>query len=251
MKVNIHIDNEAFSADLSQPFDLSIPLKNGDENPTAWYCGPVSFAPVKANGFVGSVAEGGSVNFRDVFFNPHGHGTHTECVGHISKEEIAIFDHLKEFFFISLVISVKPEVTSKGDQVISESQILPFLNQIRQVKALIIRTLPNKKTKKTQQYSNTNPAYVSAAAMRLITEAGIDHFLIDLPSVDREADEGKLAAHHIFWNYPENPRLHATITEFIYVPDEVEDGLYLLNLQTAPFYNDATPSRPVVFKLNK
>ncbi len=80
-------------------------------------------------------------------------------------------------------------------------------------------------------------------------ERGIKHLLIDQPSVDKEEDGGALAAHKAFWNIPKNPELHATITELIFVPDEVEDGLYLLNLQVAPMENDAAPSRPVLFQL--
>lgn len=75
------------------------------------------------------------------------------------------------------------------------------------------------------------------------------HLLIDLPSVDKEHDGGKLTAHKTFWNYPKAPRKEATITEMIFVPNAVKDGLYLLNLQVAPFENDASPSRPVIYPL--
>ncbi len=75
------------------------------------------------------------------------------------------------------------------------------------------------------------------------------HLLIDLPSVDKERDEGKLLAHKAFWNYPENPREDCTITELIYVPDSINDGRYLLNLQIASFHNDASPSKPVLYKI--
>ena len=40
-----------------------------------------------------------------------------------------------------------------------------------------------------------------------------------------------------------------TITEMIYVPNEISDGLYVLNLQIAPFENDASPSKPVLYKV--
>jgi hypothetical protein len=75
-----------------------------------------------------------------------------------------------------------------------------------------------------------------------------------MPSIDRIYDEGKLSNHRIFWNVEpgsfelkEDSRLNNTITELIYVPNEVEDGEYLLNLQIAPFASDAAPSRPVIF----
>jgi len=66
--------------------------------------------------------------------------------------------------------------------------------------------------------------------------------------VDRESDEGKLAFHHAFWNVPESPN-DKTITELIYVNDSVIDGNYLLELQMAPFENDASPSRPVIYSI--
>ncbi|HSY77613.1 MAG TPA: cyclase family protein, partial [Bacteroidia bacterium] len=99
------------------------------------------------------------------------------------------------------------------------------------------------------QYSNTNPAYLTSEAMKYIVSIGIKHLLIDLPSVDKEKDEGKVATHHIFWNYPEKTDMTRTITELIYVPNTVLDGSYLLNLQIASFENDATPSKPVLFQL--
>ena len=50
------------------------------------------------------------------------------------------------------------------------------------------------------QYSNTNPPYLLDAAANYLKEKGIKHLLIDLPSVDKEKDNGKLLAHNAFWN---------------------------------------------------
>ena len=88
-----------------------------------------------------------------------------------------------------------------------------------------------------------------------IRESGIQHLLIDLPSVDREEDEGKLLAHKAFWNVKdvntlnEDARLNCTITELIYVDNAILDGSYILNLQIASFENDASPSKPVLYKI--
>ena len=121
--------------------------------------------------------------------------------------------------------------------------------------ALVIRTLPNEIDKLSKKYSNTNPPYLEESAARFIRESGIQHLLIDLPSVDKEQDEGKLLAHKAFWNLKdinnlnEDARLEATITEMIFVPNDVPDGSYLLNLQIASFENDASPSKPVLYDL--
>jgi hypothetical protein len=53
----------------------------------------------------------------------------------------------------------------------------------------------------------------------------------------------------VWWQYPANPRMHASITELIVVPENTQDGLYLLNLQFAPIESDASPSRPVIYPL--
>ncbi len=100
-----------------------------------------------------------------------------------------------------------------------------------------------------RQYSNSNPPYVEAAAMNWLYEQGVRHFMIDGPSVDREEDEGLLAAHHAFWNYPNAPRLDATITELIFVPNSIEDALYIVDIQMAAIENDASPSKPLLYTI--
>jgi kynurenine formamidase len=248
MKANLVLGSENITVDLAQPISLALPVQAAPEAASAWYCGPTQITPVMTEQFVGSVALGGAVNFRDVQFNPHGNGTHTECVGHIAKEFYSIHQVLQRFFFLAQVWTVQPEQQAT-DEIISLAQVRAALLQKPHLEALVIRTLPNSDEKKQRQYSNTNPPYMEAAAAAWLYEQGIRHILIDTPSVDREEDEGVLAAHHAFWNYPDAPRLDATITELIYVPNAVADGLYLLNLQVAAFENDATPSQPTLYAL--
>lgn len=242
-----------FQVDLSKPIDIAIPLTNTDANPIAWYLDKPEINPVVFGDWTGSVKAGASTNFNTIVFNPHAHGTHTECLGHITKEFYSINQCLKQFFFLAELISVEPEVQGE-DLVISKSQLATLL-QGKKLEALIIRTLPNLESKKHQKYSNTNSPYLSEEAARFICESGIKHLLIDLPSVDKEHDEGKLVSHKAFWNVKDvnkvnvDARLDATITEMIYVPDSVEDGSFLLNLQIVSFENDASPSKPILYKI--
>jgi kynurenine formamidase len=115
--------------------------------------------------------------------------------------------------------------------------------------ALIVRTLPNDDAKRVRDWSARNPAYMEAQACSWLRSIGVKHLLLDLPSVDREKDEGVLAAHHAFWDYPDTLDQQRTITEMIFVPDEVRDGHYMLELQLPHFMNDAAPSRPVLYAL--
>lgn len=93
----VHLDSGV--ADLSRPLDISLPLQANDSNPIAWYIDKPVIEPVKADGWVGKVSEGSTTNFNNIFFNPHGHGTHTECLGHITKDFYSVNKALKQFFF--------------------------------------------------------------------------------------------------------------------------------------------------------
>jgi kynurenine formamidase len=253
LKTTINHKNKIFEIDLSKPIDISIPITNTDENPIAWYIEKPEIEPVKFGDWIGKVSEGSSTNFNNIFFNPHGHGTHTECLGHITLEFYSINQCLKQFFFLSELISITPE-NSNGDLVISKAQIEMALNG-KIPEAIVIRTQPNSEAKKHKNYSKTNPPYLTKEAATLIRDIGIQHLLIDLPSIDREEDEGKLLAHKAFWNVNDvnclndDARLNATITEMIFVKDEIKDGSYFLNLQIASFENDASPSKPVLYKI--
>ena len=91
--------------------------------------------------------------------------------------------------------------------------------------------------------------------MNYIVDLGVKHLLVDMPSVDRLFDDGILSAHNIFWETKEKKlnvnSLNKTITEMIFVPNNIKDGKYLLNLQFAPFVADAAPSRPILYKINE
>ncbi|MGB0863843.1 MAG: cyclase family protein [Saprospiraceae bacterium] len=247
MKISINFNNNPFSADLNQPIDISIPLKEGMETVNCFWATYMDVAPVRMGSFVGSTQEGGAVNFKTVKFTPHGNGTHTECVGHISKEVYTINQSLKQFHFVSQLISIYPQKQENGDRVITKEQLEGEL--IEGIQAIVIRTQPNDDLKLQTNYSGTNPPFIHHEAIEYLVKHGIEHLLLDLPSVDREEDDGKLLAHKAFWKYPENIRTNATITELIYVDNRVKDGLYLLNIQIASFELDASPSKPVLYKL--
>lgn len=247
--------DSAYRVDFARPLDISIPLS--PDGPRAWYVDKLTIEPVRTDQFTGSVSEGGSVNFRNISFNPHGHGTHTESLGHIDREVVSVNKTLTRYHFKARLITVKPELFTggerpfqkPGDLYISQDQIHEALAG-DDCEALVVRTLPNSGEKRSRNYANTNPAYFAPDALAYMRRQGITHLLTDLPSVDREQDGGALRAHRAFW-YGENPHnRHCTITEFIFVPDTIPDGRYLLELQTAPFENDATPSRPVLYKLD-
>lgn len=248
MQISITINNQEYDVDTIKGVDISTSI-DPNLSVLAYHIPPPIFSPFCLGGFIGAVDQGGACNCEDITFNAHGNGTHTECIGHITKERISINSCLKEFHFAARLVSLQPHTLPNGDLVINKASFLAELEPVDLTDALIIRTLPNTENKLHINYSGKNPIYLDAEFTAFLAMHNVKHLLLDLPSVDREEDGGALAAHKAFWQYPENSRMDATITELIYVPNEVEDGLYFLNLQIASFESDASPSKPILYHL--
>ncbi len=251
MEIKFKRNGTSFSANLAYPIDLSIPLRAGLENPNCYWAPPVEVWPVVAGDFVGDTTKGGAVNFKNITLNPHGNGTHTECVGHISTEKHTINDCLRRFHFLAKLATVYPTKMPDGDRVVLRKQMEELVRP-GEVEAFILRTQPNDGHKLTANYSGTNPPYLHHEAVAYLVDCGIQHLLLDLPSVDREEDGGRLLAHRAFWRYGGQSaqiRINSTITELIFVENEIQDGVYLLNLQIASLELDASPSKPVIYQM--
>jgi len=241
-----------------ETIDLSIPLCFSGEQPNAYGVERATSRPVIAGELIGDTRRGGSVNFEQYTFIPHCSGTHTECVGHITHERISVRQCLRDVILRAILVTIEPaETDDSGDKVISAEMLLATLaGNAGRSPALIVRTLPNDDSKLTAAYGEGNvPAYFAPDAMDFIVEQGVRHLLVDMPSIDRIFDGGQLINHRKFWNVEpgkfevsQETRLNNTITEMIYVPSEVADGEYLLNLQIAPFESDCAPSRPILLR---
>ncbi len=267
------IDDRIFEVDLSQPIDISIPLKFNGPQPNAYDVKNAASTPCDTGGLIGDTRQGGSCNFEEYTLIPHCNGTHTECIGHITRERISIRECLRDVFVFCTLISVKPESSAEiedtvsfeslpNDEIITKSHIQDALvanpstpHDTLSGSALVVRTLPNSESKLSQKYGEFVPPYFSNDAMEFIVKSDIKHLLVDLPSIDRIFDNGNLANHRLFWDIEpgkfetsENSRRDSTITELVYIPNEIKDGNYLLNLQIAAFEADASPSRPMLFR---
>lgn len=248
MQIRFEHKGESWQADLTGGVDISIAV-SGDTGVRAWGVRGAEIAPHREGGFVGSILAGASVNFNDVRFNPHAHGTHTECLGHITREAQSVNAHPPKPWMLTTVVTITPENTG-SDGVITQP-LLEAAIPNPDTESLVLRTLPNPESKRHMDHSGTNPPYLEAKAAAWLNAQGVCHLLLDLPSVDREEDGGALQAHKAFWGLPDQPRPEATITELIYVPEAVADGKYLLNLQMAALENDASPSRPILFPISR
>lgn len=267
------VNNHNYKINVSEPFEIAIPLCFNNSQPNAYGVERATSKPCEAEDLIGDTRRGGSCNFEQITFIPHCNGTHTESVGHITNERISIHDCLKDAFILATLITIEPENAleinetypvglNENDKLITRRALENAFQNPKskihnpQLEALIVRTLPNEASKRTQTYLEDTPPFFSTEAMQFITAKQIKHLLVDMPSIDRIFDEGKLSNHRIFWNMkPESfevnaaSRVNNTITEMIFVPDFVADGFYLLNLQIPAFAADAAPSRPILFKV--
>jgi len=271
MRISTILDNQEYIFDTDRVQDISIPLVFNGNQPNTYGVAHASSKAYQTDDFIGDTRKGGGCNFEQLVITPHCNGTHTECLGHITNKRFSIQEQLKDSLMPATLISVTPEnaVNSvdsykpdkeKEDVFISKDLLVKALLSVPKVfnKALVIRTLVNDDSKKARNYMEHEPPFFSLEAMKYIVELGVEHLLIDIPSVDRSFDDGNLNAHHIFWNVEAGSHeagskiaLQKTITEMIYVDDKIEDGSYLLNLQIAPFVSDASPSRPLLYPLIK
>ena len=266
----VETDAGQFRANLSRPIDISIPLDFTGSQPSHFGAPAATAAVMRSGDFVGDVRLGGSCNCEEYRLTPHCNGTHTECVGHVTHERTSVHELLKNGPKIALLLTVRPVLAAdtsetsqpapqRADLVITAHALSAAWEPWRKLApvALVLRTAPNDLAKMKRRYADASPPpYLTPVAVELIVARGIEHLLLDLPSLDRTHDEGRLSGHRLFWGLPPGGRSiaqarrpHATVTEMVFVPDDVADGLYLLDLQLAPFVADATPSRPLLFPL--
>jgi arylformamidase len=244
--------------DLSRPVSLARELDFHRAQPQHFGAPAATSQPYRAPGFSGSVADGASCNCEVISVIPHCNGTHTESAGHLTREPLDAHRVVPPGLLPALLISVVPVAATNvteasdpkpppGDFLITRAAIesawpawTPFAPQ-----ALIIR-------------SAQAPAlpYLSCEAAQAIVQQGIEHLVVELPSLDREHDAGRLSAHRVFFGLPTGVsslrqvgRPGATVTELAHIPESLADGPCLLELQIPAWRGDAVPSRPLLYAL--
>ncbi len=259
MQVTVEFGGRTWRANIARSLDISIPLNFAGEQPSFFGAPRATAAPLRAGSFTGEVRTGASCNCSTYSLTPHCNGTHTESFGHLTSELSSVHELARELLPAQLltVSAVNAHVfrhehdvfTTATDRLITAQALQAAASAPLDpgLRALIVRC---------RREPQGEPPYFTTAAMRWIVAQGIEHLVVDVPSLDRGDDGGRLLCHRIFWDMSsretgnERPgRPHATVTEFAFVPPRVHDGLYLLNLQIAPFIADAAPSRPLLYPL--
>jgi kynurenine formamidase len=269
LKARIRIDGSSAEVliDLSQPIDIAIDLNFTAAQPRHFGAPAATTHAFAVPGFSGSVAQGASCNCNVITLIPHCNGTHTESVGHLTTEPVDAHRLVPLGFIPAVLATVEPvdaqgspdttePAPQPGDKLVTRQalelgwpKVVPF-----QPRAVVIRTLPNDTGKMRRDYTESTPPYLSREAAEFLVARGIEHLVVDLPSIDRSHDEGRLTAHRVFFGLPRGAtslnvatRSRATVTELAYIPAPVADGPYLLQIQAPAIGGDAVPSRPLLY----
>jgi len=268
LNARVVVGNLEVAVDLAKPISLAIDLDFSDKQPRHFGAPMASSRPYAVPGFSGAVERGASCNCRTLTLIPHCNGTHTECVGHLTQEPVDAHKVSPLGLLAALLVTVEPvdaKTTDESTEPAPQDDDLLITRDALETRwitgpfkpgALVIRTLPNNVDKRLQDYSDLTPPYLSREAAELLVECGIEHLVVDLPSIDRTHDEGYLTAHRIFFGLPrasvtlaQAQRPLSTLTELAYIPAIAADGPYLLELQVPALGGDAVPSRPLLYPL--
>ena len=109
MKAYLEINGRNMEVDFSTGEDISIPLLFNGAQPNTYNVEKAISKPYSDSQFIGDTRMGGPCNFETYRITPHCNGTHTECVGHITKERVSILNSLNEEMILSTLISLMPE----------------------------------------------------------------------------------------------------------------------------------------------
>jgi kynurenine formamidase len=266
----LDVDGTALLADLAAGASLARVLEFQGPQLRCFGAAPASSEALVVGDFNGRVDQGGSCNCSVLTLTPHANGTHTEGVGHLTSERFDAYRVIPQRLLLAVVLSMEPELAATspegslppprpGDRLLTRGALLrawpaPPVSRLS-ARALVVRTLPNERDKFAEAGADTAP-FLSREAATWLVERGIEHLVVDIPSLDRGHDGGELTAHRIFFGLPrgsnalfEAQRRGCSVTELAYVADSISDGWYFLSLQSPAIAGDAVPTRPVLYPL--
>lgn len=255
------IDGRRVEAAMAAGIDCARPLRFDTGAPVPFSAPPARRRALDLATGPADVRRGGAVNADRLDLVPHAHGTHTESFGHLSEGRETLVDVFEPRLLPASVITVEASSDVRaeeeagpswavGDLVVTRSALLGGLASCDPsfVEGLAVRIVP--------VGPPDAPTYLTGAAASLVRDRGILHLVLELPSIDRPEDGGRLAAHRAFWGMDADSRSArpdrrgCTLTEMAVFPPSLRDGSYLLDLQVPPIDSDAAPSRPVFYPVS-
>jgi len=246
------------SADLSRPVSIAIPLEFDGPQAACFDAPPASARPLY---------EGLRCRCDVLTLAPHCNGTHTECVGHLTDDRVAVCERVPGGLVLALLMTIAPvpaegcgedsdPAPQPGDRLVTAAALASAFARFEaaQPRALVLRTADPASGPLRSYRGGAPAAYLSRQAAAWLVARGVQHLVLDLPSADRADDGGRLTAHRAFFGLPAGSRRstdaarpQASITELAWIDGAIADGWYLLDLQMPAFLSDAAPSRPLLY----
>ncbi len=247
----VNHNGKTYALDLQNGIDLSIPNKFSGENPIFFNANQPSINIINSENFIGDVKQGGSCNAPIVTLDIHCTGTHTESVGHINDSGVKIIDVCPLGLISASLVTVMSQPiynTNESYHYKLSTELVITKKSLKErcpdkQEALIIRTLPNDQSKKHRDYDKQPAAFFTNDAIDYISQIGVKHLLVDMPSIDKADDGGQLANHKRFFQQGK------TISELLFIPDIIQDGFGFLQIQIPNWGLDAAPSRPIFYPI--
>jgi arylformamidase len=115
-ELRVFLHGRHWRADAQRPFDLSIPLAFDAPQPNFFGAAAAAGKPLVAGEFVGDVRQGGSCNCATYTLTPHCNGTHTECVGHLTRDRVGVRDIATPAYAIARLVTLAPTPANATDE---------------------------------------------------------------------------------------------------------------------------------------
>lgn len=244
MKISFEVNGVNYNLQTDKVYDISIGIKK-QNNVNCYHLDEPTFSYFENEFFVGSLKKGGSVNCEKMSFYAHASGTHTECALHVLDASFTMLEVQVPIMQLGKLITIQPKLI--GEDKFIDEEVLSHLTNTEQATALVVRTLPNQNFKKHFKYAGTNPPFFTVNGIRKIKDLGFKHILTDLPSIDKEQDEGLLAAHKQWFLTNHAPDIERTITEFVFADNSIADGLFGVAIRVPKIETDAVPSSVLIY----
>src|SRR4051794_40410675 len=215
MQAELSYGGQKVRAALDRGVSLAIAVEFGAAGPRHFGVGAPESRPFAVGNFSGSVATGASANCSTLTLTPHCQMTHTESVAHLTREAGDAWRVVPRGLLPAVGVSVIPEPARESsestdpqpwgtDVLISRRRLRAAWPMTRMVDpvAAVIRTLPNDAAKRSRDYTDLVPPYLTREAVEWLIEKRIEHLVLDVPSLDRTHDEGRMIGHRLFFGLP-------------------------------------------------
>jgi arylformamidase len=251
--------------DLESPIACSVVTRPHGVDVSAWGIPATEARPFAVGEFVAAISAGGSINCDVWTVTIHAAGTHTETVRHIRDEGPFVDEIHFAPLMRCLLLRVRPTSLAASGETYSgtnDPQDPVVTRAALQTAAAALGPTPTDfdalllATGTIGEHSDARfderPApYLTDEAMTWVhDQVHVQHLLVDLPSVDRLWDGGRVSGHHLYWGVDaDGVRTPSrTITEFVRVRADLPSGCYALQLSVAAWHADAAPSRVTLYR---